>query len=56
MSGPPLSRLRANGLAGCALILACILALQLLPLLQQRWATRHITTERSAALATQGCA
>ena len=32
MSGPPLSRLRANGLAGCALILACIVAVQMLPM------------------------
>ena len=56
MSSPPLSRLRVAGLAGCTLILACILALQRLPVLQQRWAARHITTERSAALATEGSA
>ena len=33
-------RLSLTGLAGCALILACILAVQVLPLLHQRWATR----------------
>lgn len=49
-------RLNLSGLVGCALILVCILALQLRPLLRQRWAKRHSTAERSAkssaALAT----
>ena len=41
-------RLSLTGLAGCALILTCILAVQVLPLLHQRWATRPITPEPTA--------
>jgi len=41
-------RLSLTGLAGCALILACILAVQVLPLLHRRWATRWTVKERTA--------
>ena len=41
-------RLSLIGLAGCALILACILSVQVLPLLHQRWATRQIPADRPA--------
>lgn len=41
-------RLSLTGLAGCALILACILSVQLLPLLHQRWAARQISADRPA--------
>ena len=41
-------RLNPTGLAGCALILACILAVQVLPLLKQRWTTRQTVKARTA--------
>lgn len=41
-------RLSPTGLAGCALILACILAVQLRPLFRQRWVSHPITAEPSA--------
>ena len=41
-------RLSLIGLAGCALILACILSVQVLPLLHQRWVARQMTADRPA--------
>ena len=41
-------RLSLTGLAGCALILACILSVQVLPLLHQRWVARQMTADRPA--------